>query len=169
MTSDDLSPHLHWTEADEPRSGRFGDVYFSKDDGLAETRAVFLAGCGLPDAWKARRQFTVGELGFGSGLNIAALLQLWRRHRPENSRLHVFSVEGFPLQRDEAARALSAFPDVAEASEALLSGWPSATPGFHRLDLPDFDAVLDLAVGDVEWALRSWTGRADAWSASRLP
>ena len=163
MTSDDLSPRLHWTEADEPRSGRFGDVYFSKDDGLAETRAVFLAGCGLPDAWKARRQFTVGELGFGSGLNIAALLQLWRRHRPKNSRLHVFSVEGFPLQSDEAARALSAFPDVAEASEALLSGWPSATPGFHRLDLPDFDAVLDLAVGDVEWALRSWTGRADAW------
>ena len=163
MTSDDLSPHLHWTEADEPRSGRFGDVYFSKDDGLAETRAVFLAGCGLPEAWAERRRFTVAELGFGSGLNIAALLQEWRRTRPAGSRLHVFSVEGFPLSAPEAARALSAFPDVSEAAQALLSAWPAVTPGFHRIDLPGFDAVLDLAVGDVEWALDAWSGCADAW------
>lgn len=45
----------------------------------------------------------------------------------------------------------------------MLDAWPAATPGFHRLDLPDFNATLDLAVGDVEWALDQWTGRADAW------
>lgn len=163
MTSDDLSPRLHWTDADEPRSGRFGDVYFSKDDGLAESRSVFLAGCGLPDAWADRRLFTVAELGFGSGLNIAALLHLWRAHAPDDGRLHVFSVEGFPLDRNEAARALSAFPDVAEAAEALLAAWPEGTPGFHRIDLPGFAATLDLAVGEVEWALDAWSGRADAW------
>ncbi|PQZ83619.1 MULTISPECIES: FAD-dependent 5-carboxymethylaminomethyl-2-thiouridine(34) oxidoreductase MnmC [unclassified Brevundimonas] len=159
----DASPQLFWAEDGSPRSGRFGDVYFSKDDGLAETRAVFLDGCGLPGAWSDRADFTVAELGFGTGLNIVALLDLWRRARPENGRLHVFSIEGFPLTRDEAARALSAWPDLAETATALLNVWPAGPPGFHRLDLPQWGAVIDLAVGDAEWALNQWSGAADAW------
>lgn len=161
--TDDRSPQLIWTPEGAPRSGRFDDVYFSKEDGLAESRAVFLAGCGLPESWRGRRAFTVAELGFGTGLNIAALLDLWRREKPPGGRLHVFSIEGFPLSRDEAARALAAWPEIADAAQALLAVWPDATPGVHRLDLPNFDAVLDLAVGDAEWALAQWRGRADAW------
>lgn len=161
--TDDRDPLLVWTEAGEPRSGRFGDVYFSAGDGLAETRAVFLTGCDLPNAWAGRRDFTVAELGFGSGLNIAALLDLWRRHRPEGGRLHIFSIEGFPLDAEQARRALSAWPGIGEATAALVDRWPAATPGFHRIDLPEFHAVLDLAVGEAEWALAQWTGRADAW------
>jgi len=161
--SNGASPQLFWAEDGSPRSGRFGDVYFSKDDGLAETRAVFLDGCGLPDGWAGRADFTVAELGFGTGLNIVALLDLWRRTRPENGRLHVFSIEGFPLSRDEAARALSAWPELAETATALLNVWPAGTPGFHRLDLPQWGAAIDLAVGDAEWALGQWSGPADAW------
>ena len=161
--TDDRSPRLIWTDDGSPRSGRFDDVYFSREDGLAETRAVFLEGCGLPEAWARRRRFCVAELGFGTGLNITALLELWRREGPAEGRLHVFSVEGFPLGRDEAARALAAFPDVGEAARALLDVWPEPTPGFHRLDLPAFNATLDLAVGEVGQALSQWSGRADAW------
>lgn len=161
--AEDRAPRLIWNDDGSPRSGRFGDVYFSQQDGLAEARAVFLAGCGLPTAWEGRPRFCVAELGFGTGLNIAALLELWRREGPAGGRLSLFSVEGFPLSREEAARALEAWPELAEASQALLDAWPEATPGFHRLDLPDFNATLDLAVGDVGWALSQWTGRADAW------
>ena len=161
--TDDASPKLFWAEDGSPRSGRFGDVYFSRDDGLAETRAVFLEGCGLPQAWVDRADFTVAELGFGTGLNIVALLDLWRRARPANGRLHVFSIEGFPLSRGEAARALAAWPELAETAAAVLDVWPQGTPGFHRLDLPQWNAAIDLAVGDVEWALAQWSGPADAW------
>jgi tRNA 5-methylaminomethyl-2-thiouridine biosynthesis bifunctional protein len=161
--TDDRSPRLVWAEDGSPRSGRFDDVYFSREDGLAETRAVFLAGCDLPNAWTGRDRFTVAELGFGSGLNVAALLDLWRRQGPPGGRLHVFSVEGFPLSREDAGRALSAWPELDQAARALLGAWPSPTPGFHRLDLPEFRAVIDLAVGDVAWALEAWSGPADAW------
>jgi len=161
--AEDRSPRLIWTDEGAPRSGRFDDVYFSQQDGLAETRAVFLTGCGLPGAWAGRDRFTVGELGFGTGLNIAALLDLWRSEGPTRARLHIFSVEGFPLQRAEAERALSAWPELGEATEALLSAWPEPTPGFHRLDLPAFNATLDLAVGEVGEALAQWSGQADAW------
>ncbi|MDZ4060046.1 MAG: tRNA (5-methylaminomethyl-2-thiouridine)(34)-methyltransferase MnmD [Brevundimonas sp.] len=161
--AEDRTPRLIWTDDGSPRSGRFGDVYFSQQDGLAETRAVFLAGCDLPEAWRGRARFCVAELGFGTGLNIAALLDLWRREGPADGRLNLFSVEGFPLSREEAERALGAWPELAEATQALLDVWPDATPGFHRLDLPAFNATLDLAVGDVGWALSQWSGRADAW------
>lgn len=160
---EDRDPQLIWTEAGEPRSGRYGDVYFSAEDGLAESRAVFLQGCGLPEAWAGRSRFTVAELGLGSGLNIVALLDLWRRTRPEGGRLHVFSMEGYPLSAAEARRALSNWPEVADAADALLAAWPPATPGFHRIDLRDWGVVIDVAVGDVGWALSEWSGRADAW------
>jgi tRNA 5-methylaminomethyl-2-thiouridine biosynthesis bifunctional protein len=161
--AEDRSPRLIWTDDGSPRSGRYDDVYFSREDGLAETRAVFLTGCGLPEAWVGRRRFCVAELGFGAGLNIAAALELWRREGPVGGHLSLFSIEGFPLSRDEAARALAAWPELADAARALLNLWPGATPGFHRLDLPAFNATLDLAVGDVAWGLSQWTGRADAW------
>ena len=154
---------LTWSEDGAPRSARFGDVYFSKDDGLAESRAVFLQGCGLPERWKDRDRFTVAELGFGTGLNIIALLDLWRREGPPDARLNIFSIEAFPLTADEATRALAAWPEVADIAKALIAVWPPRTPGFHRIDLPDFRATLDLAVGDAALALSEWQGAADAW------
>ncbi|MBU2418502.1 MAG: tRNA (5-methylaminomethyl-2-thiouridine)(34)-methyltransferase MnmD, partial [Alphaproteobacteria bacterium] len=161
--TDDRSPRLVWTADGAPRSGRFDDVYFSREDGLAESRAVFLAGCGLPQAWLGRRRFTVAELGFGTGLNIVALLDLWRREGPADGRLNIFSIEGYPLSRAEAAQALGNWPELADVARALLDDWPEPTPGFHRIDLPGFNATLDLAVGEAAWALTQWSGRADAW------
>jgi len=158
----DTDPQLSWTD-DAPRSGRFGDVYFSAEDGLAETRAVFLEGCGLPQAWAGRTHFTVGELGFGTGLNIAALLDLWRREGPGDGHLSIFSVEAFPMRAGDARRALSRWPGLTAMVEALTERWPPSTPGFHRVDLPQFRATLDVAVMEAKEALQAWSGAADAW------
>ncbi|MBB5747299.1 FAD-dependent 5-carboxymethylaminomethyl-2-thiouridine(34) oxidoreductase MnmC [Brevundimonas variabilis] len=159
----DRSPQLVWADDGSPRSGRFDDVYFSTDDGLAESRAVFLAGCSLPEAWAGRKHFTVAELGFGTGLNIIALLDLWTRSGPSGGHLHIVSVEGFPVSREEAARALANWPEVASVARHLLDAWPASQPGFHRVDLPDLNATLDLMVGDAADVLGRWSGQADAW------
>jgi tRNA 5-methylaminomethyl-2-thiouridine biosynthesis bifunctional protein len=160
VTSPD--PIIVWTP-EGPRSVRFGDVYFSRENGLAESRAVFLNGCGLPEAWAGRRRFVVGELGFGTGLNIAALLDLWRRDRPMGGRLNVFTVEAYPLSREQAARALLAWPELEAVTGPLLDRWPSRAPGLHRVDLQEFDARIDLYVGEAAEALAAWSGLADAW------
>lgn len=158
-----MSAELDWT-GDGPRSRRYDDVYFSRTDGLAESRAVFLDGCDLPDAWAVRDRFTVAELGFGTGLNVAALLQLWRRTRPPGGRLSIFSVEAHPLSRDEAARALGVWrEDLGAAASALLVAWPDERRGLHRVELDEFAATLDLYVGEVGEALARWSGPADAW------
>lgn len=154
---------LDWTAEGAPRSQVFDDIYFSRDGGLEEARAVFLTGCGLPQAWQGRRRFTVAETGFGTGLNILALLDLWRGAKPENGHLSIFSVEAYPMSREEAARALSAWPELADLARLLTSRWPRRTPGLHRVDFPELDATLDLAVGEALWGIEQWAGAADAW------
>jgi tRNA 5-methylaminomethyl-2-thiouridine biosynthesis bifunctional protein len=156
-------PQLSWTPEGAPRSGRFDDIYFSREGGLEETRAVFLDGCGLPEAWAGRQSFTAAELGFGTGLNVLALIQAWRAHRPPGGRLNIFSVEAFPLARNEAARALAAWPELADLSRTLINAWPRRAAGFHRIQWPDLGVTLDLAIGEALWGLEQWTGRADAW------
>jgi tRNA 5-methylaminomethyl-2-thiouridine biosynthesis bifunctional protein len=152
-----------WDGTGPPRSRRHGDVYFSADDGLGEARSVFLLGCGLPDAWAGRRQFTVGELGLGAGLNIAALLHLWKQRRPAGGHLQIFSVENNLLNPGEVARALATWPEIAEIAAMLAAHWPPRARGFHRIDLSEISATLDVAVMDGRDGLAAWRGRADAW------
>jgi tRNA 5-methylaminomethyl-2-thiouridine biosynthesis bifunctional protein len=154
---------LSWTAEGAPRSNRFDDIFFSAADGLAESRAVFLHGCDMPQAWRGRRRFTVAELGFGTGLNILALLHAWRQTRSADQRLSIFSVEAYPLSAAAAGRALAAWPELSDLAERLIGQWPRQAQGFHRLDFPELGAVLDLAVGEAAWALERWTGAADAW------
>ena len=72
---------IDWTADGAPRSRLFDDVYFSSADGLADRGRCFwrAADCRTPGLVAA--PFVVGELGFGTGLNILALLDLWRRTR----------------------------------------------------------------------------------------
>jgi tRNA 5-methylaminomethyl-2-thiouridine biosynthesis bifunctional protein len=163
MPGPDPASPIVWEDGGPPRSRRHGDVYFTRDDGLAESRAVFLAGCGLPDAWAGRRRFTVGELGFGTGLNIAALLELWNRTRTPGQHLAVFSVEIDPLTAAEAARALSAWPELTSIAGLMTARWPGRARGFHRIDLPELAATVDVAILEAAEALTAWRGAADAW------
>lgn len=153
---------LAWSEDGRPRSVLYDDIYYAAD-GPAESRTVFLQGCGLPEAWAGRRRFTVAELGFGAGINLLALLQLWRAARPPEGRLHLFTVEAHPLGPDDAARALAAFPELADLAGPLRSPWPGGARGFERREWPELGVTLDVATAEVADALASWDGQADAW------
>src|SRR5690606_1577319 len=79
---------LEWDADGQPLSREFGDVYFSRANGLQETRHVFLLHKQLADRWTALNEtevFTIGETGFGSGLNFLAAWQLWNETAPPNA------------------------------------------------------------------------------------
>ncbi len=150
---------LTWDEQDAPYSQRFADRYFSQHDGREEVRAVFLAGNGLPQRWQDRDHFQIAELGFGTGLSFLETLSQWRVQAPETARLTCTSFELYPLSRDEMARALSPWPDLARETALLLDQWPPV-PGRAL----SFGTVrLELIPGDARETLPSWQGRADAW------
>lgn len=145
------SPLLDWQDG-QPVSTRFGDVYFSRDSGLDETRHVFLAHNRLAERWAALPadgRFVLGETGFGTGLNVLCAWQLWRRCAPAGARLHVISTEKYPIPPEQLARALALWPELAEFSQALLAQYAALGPGWHRFSFDEGAVTLTLLVGDA--------------------
>ena len=76
MSNGDFAPiiaaHVEW-QARVPVAPEFDDPYFSRDDGAAESEYVFLDGNNLAPRFAALGKadhFTIGETGFGTGLNL---------------------------------------------------------------------------------------------------
>jgi tRNA 5-methylaminomethyl-2-thiouridine biosynthesis bifunctional protein len=157
-------PEIDWKDDGTPVARAAGDVYFTAGDGLGETRAVFLAGCSLPEAWSGRETFTIAETGFGTGLNFLAAWDLWRETRPSPTAfLHFVSYEGFPLAREDAARALSAWPELADLSERLIAVWPGPVRGVRHFIWPEDGVTLTLHLADISESLPDSIYHADAW------
>ena len=157
-----LDPDISWRGDAVPVSGRFNDPYYSVENGLAETRHVFLAGNGLPDRWRGRTRFTIGELGFGTGLNFLATWKSWR-DRGQTGRLNFVSVEGYPLNADDVWRATAAFPEIGELAKALIDQLPPRRSGHHLLRFDSGRIALLLVYGEVASALDEMALLADAW------
>ncbi len=157
-------PEFGWQDRRTPASGRFGETYYSADGGLEESRLVFLKGCGLPEAWQGRRRFTIGETGFGTGLNFLAAWDLWRRSGPPDAVLHYMSVEGYPLAHAELAEALAPWSQLSPLASELLQALPAPlTNGFHRVTFGTDRVFLTLLVGEVGDMLETADANVDAW------
>jgi len=156
---------IRWCDDGTPESPSFGDVFFSSEDGLGESRHVFLAGCDLPSAWCGRRQFTIGETGFGSGLNFLAAWQLWRQAGPIDGRLHVLSVEQYPWTRTDLYRAGQLWRELAPLGDTLAARYPAPfpRPGAHTLAFEEDRIRLTLLIGEAADMLGRWEAAIDAW------
>jgi tRNA 5-methylaminomethyl-2-thiouridine biosynthesis bifunctional protein len=144
---------LEWDEEGQPLSSAFGDVYFSRANGLEETRHVFLQHNQLTERWQALSagdHFTIAETGFGSGLNFLAAWDLWMRSAPTTAQLHFVTVEKFPLAKADLQRALSLWPALAELSTQLTAAYPVFVgTGIHRLRFMDGRITLTLIINDA--------------------
>ena len=170
---------LSWTQADTPESDQFGDVYFSKAGGLDESHYVFFEGNHLQHRWPLNpgKQFTIGEMGFGTGLNFFVAWQQWEQHKAagiqasendqnsdgstEMPRLHFVSVEKHPLTREDFARVHQQWPQFKHLSDQVLAQYPYLHGGFHQLDFGD--VRLTLMMGDATECWQQFSGSVDAW------
>ncbi|WP_241723120.1 bifunctional tRNA (5-methylaminomethyl-2-thiouridine)(34)-methyltransferase MnmD/FAD-dependent 5-carboxymethylaminomethyl-2-thiouridine(34) oxidoreductase MnmC [Raoultella sp. HC6] len=166
--------NLEFNAEGTPVSRDFGDVYFSNDNGLEETRYVFLGGNSLGERFPVHSQplFVVAESGFGTGLNFLTLWQafdVFHRDYPEATlqRLHFISFEKFPLTAADLALSHRHWPELAPWAEQLQAQWPLPVAGCHRLLLDDGRVTLDLWFGDInELTLElddSLNQQVDAW------
>ena len=156
---------ITWRDGDVPFSPHFDDVYYNSTDGLAETRYVFLDGNNLPAAWGGIENFTIGETGFGTGLNFLAAWQCWAQDPNRSTRLHFVSVEKYPLSRDDMIRAHQSWPELSTFSKQLTDIWPTETmlPGIHRFVLGDGAISLTVLIGDAITCFGDYDGNIDCW------
>ncbi|BBM02746.1 hypothetical protein [Microbulbifer sp. GL-2] len=129
---------IEWREDGQPLSRAYDDIYFSTASGLEETRYVFLQQNSLTERWAELAEnsiFTIGETGFGTGLNFLATWELWQKTAPMSARLHFISVEKFPLQSQDLSRALELWPQLQPFCQQLINNyppcWPRACTGYN--------------------------------------
>jgi len=148
--------NLEFNAEGTPVSRDFDDVYFSNDNGLEETRYVFLEGNQLNSRFPLhpRDLFVVAESGFGTGLNFLTLWQAFDRFlaaHPDATlqRLHFISFEKYPLAADDLRLAHQHWPELAPWAEQLQAQWPLPIAGCHRLLLDGGRVTLDIWLGDI--------------------
>ena len=158
---------LNWRD-EQPESTQFGDIYFSVEDGIAETEHVFIQSNKLPDRLAQLDQpiFTIGETGFGTGLNFLVARQHFLTSAKPHHTLHFISCEKYPMRLDDLKRALTpigAKTPFTEGVNQLVRLWPAALPGFHKLSFDNGRIQLWLLFGDAAEQLSQIDTRVDAW------
>ena len=144
-------------------SGLYDDIYFSSENGYAETMAVFITPTELPQRMTSRKGISVAELGFGSGLNFCATLAQFRQLAPAHARLYYFATEHAPLMADDIGQILSVYPQIKNEVKDLIAALPPRWPGRHRIAFDQGRIILDLAYGDTLASLSGANFEADAW------
>ena len=149
-------PDLRWEDG-VPVSAEFDDPYYSRADGLAETRHVFLGGNDLPARWADSARFDIAELGFGTGLNFCAAWHAWEASGAGGD-LHFTSFELHPLDTQAIDDALRVWPELDPYRERLVAAW-SLEGGTFTFG----NVSLTVIIGDARETLPEWQGKADAW------
>ncbi len=154
-----------------PTSTQFDDIYFSADDGLAETRHVFLQGNDLIAKWQGNTKenkainmpFVIAETGFGTGLNFLCAWQEFDQSAGADQKLHFISFEQFPLHPHEIKSALEPWREILGAyTDDLIAHYPIRTGGFHRIIFKERIA-LTLIFGDVNDYIPQLNAAVDCW------
>ena len=145
---------IQFNEHGTPVAPAFDDVYFSNDDGAAETEHVFIKGNQLHKRFVEckNNHFVIAETGFGTGLNCAKAIEAFatfRQQHPEHvlKRLHMITVEKFPLNRVDLERALQQQPSSETFKTSLVNQYPLALSGAHRLSFGN--VTIDLWFGEA--------------------
>ncbi|RAP37859.1 bifunctional tRNA (5-methylaminomethyl-2-thiouridine)(34)-methyltransferase MnmD/FAD-dependent 5-carboxymethylaminomethyl-2-thiouridine(34) oxidoreductase MnmC [Legionella quinlivanii] len=143
-----------WQE-NTPYSFLYQDFYFSRENALSEARDVFIEGNDLINRWLkpqplVRKQFCIGETGFGTALNFLTTWHYWLQHAPDEAILYYYSCEKHPLSIADLKKCLAQWPEFECLSAELISQYPLLTPGFHYLSLSEGKVKLILMLGEAD-------------------
>ena len=165
---------IHWSDQSEPISTLFDDVYFNTEEGIEESFYVFFQGNQLHERWLECKSehFSIAETGFGTGLNFLVTclnFQKFLKQHPEKplKRLFFSSFEKYPLKKQDLMTALQRWPSLKSYVKPLITQYPLALIGCHRIVFEALEITLDLWFGDVEQTLptlyHSPLGIFDCW------
>lgn len=75
---------------------------------------------------------TIGETGFGTGLNFLVTLYCWQKIIQPKHSVHYISVEKFPFNKAQLTQIYSTFirqwPQLQNLCTLLLDAWPDSIP-----------------------------------------
>lgn len=160
-TTATMTPARVRFDGPRPVSQDFDDIY-ADADGAAEAARVFLEPAAIAERTRhPGTTFTVGEFGFGTGLNFVVTAEATR------CRLHFISFERHPLAYADLHRALRPWQADHTLVRPLLDAYPPLIPGWHRRLFDAGRVQLSVFFGDIEEGLadlaRQQRRGVDAW------
>lgn len=150
-------PVLIWRDNKIPVSDHFDDPYFSLENGLNETRHVFLSGNDLPQRFCDG--FHIAELGFGTGLNALTSLLEWRA-TGQSGILRFTSFEAYPMAPKDMIHAQRQFPELHPIIDEFAPLWDDL---WSNGTLMREDFHLRVVIGDARETVTQTDFTADCW------
>ena len=138
------------TKNGAPYSLLFRDIYHDVDF-EREVEKVLLNPSNLTTIKRDLPILRVGELGFGTGLNLAALAKTCKAN---NQPLHFVSCDQSPIEKSEfaaiAQKRFTQYPFYRELTDV----YPPLIKGWHRRHFPKWNITISLYWGSVFEALQ---------------
>jgi tRNA 5-methylaminomethyl-2-thiouridine biosynthesis bifunctional protein len=152
---------------------QYDDRYFDVVNAIEEAKQVFFRGSGLPDIFSGmgpgRKEFSIGETGFGAGRLLIALLDFLDNCGITDMAITYNSVELHPITSERMASILGCFrPAVGPLIDQLVHAYGTieiTRPGWHRMQLPRPFGILtlNLWIGEALEMVHALTMPCDAW------
>lgn len=174
--SNHTTPSLSFQEDGSPYSEQFDDIYFDSESGYQQSEEIFINGNNISTRLlTAVDTFTIAETGFGTGLNFLLTLQAYQNLRAQYpnkklAKIHVISVEKYPLTKTQLIKSLKALPQLAHYTNLLIEQYPdidSSEDKTFKLSFFDEQVRLTLIINDASQGLESLSagknGLVDAW------
>jgi tRNA U34 5-methylaminomethyl-2-thiouridine-forming methyltransferase MnmC len=149
----------------------YDDRYFDVVDAIEEAKYIYFQGSGLTDipAGQGRKEFRIGETGFGAGRMVIALMDFLGNSGITGINITYHSVELHPVTCARMDSILAGFrPEAGPLIDLLVRTYRSVEitrPGWHRMELtrPFGVVTLNLWIGEALEMVRALTMPCDAW------
>ena len=156
--------HRITSDGESIASKDYEDRYFQVN-GFEESKEVYINGNNLEERWESFSGscFTIGELGFGLGLNFLTMMHCWLK-KERSFNLDYIGIDKKILEKSNLIMLEEAFPNLKNEIKVLKECDIVGHNGFECISIPDLKIRLILITEDIQKAINDiCVSNIDAW------
>ena len=156
--------HRITSDGESIASKDYEDRYFQVN-GFEESKEVYIDGNNLEERWESFSGscFTIGELGFGLGLNFLTMMHCWLK-KERSFNLDYIGIDKKILEKSNLTLLEEAFPNLKNEIKVLKECDIVGHNGFECISIPDLKIRLVLITEDIQKAINDiCVSNIDAW------
>ena len=156
--------HRITSDGESIASKDYQDRYFQVN-GFEESKEVYIDGNNLEERWESFSGscFTIGELGFGLGLNFLTMMHCWLK-KERSFNLDYIGIDKKILEKRNLILLEKAFPNLKKEIKVLKECDIVGHNGFECISIPDLKIRLILITEDIQKAINDiCVSNIDAW------
>ncbi|WP_024654990.1 tRNA (5-methylaminomethyl-2-thiouridine)(34)-methyltransferase MnmD [Borrelia hispanica] len=142
-------------------SSKFKDIYYDPQYGLEESNYVFIKGCKLEKELATAKNIKIAELGFGTGLNLIALLKYLIENNIK-TKINYYSIEKFPLKKEQIKKISQFFNNDIQYFKIMLKKYPKIPIKNIKYQISN-NINLKILIGDAKDKLKELPKYIDYW------